>query len=41
MVTTSNDEYAARSKSFRAHGIDLDYRARQTQKVPHRYVDGH
>ena len=37
MVTTSNDEYAARSKSFRAHGIDLDYRARQTQKVPHRY----
>ena len=37
MVCTSNDEYAARCKSFRAHGIDLDYRTRQTQPIPHRY----
>ena len=37
MVTTNNDEFGAKCRSFRAHGIDLDYRKRQAQPVPHRY----
>jgi len=37
MVVTDNDELAKRARSFRAHGIDLDYRTREKQPVPHRY----
>jgi dTDP-4-amino-4,6-dideoxygalactose transaminase len=37
MITTNDPELAARAKSFRTHGIDLDYRARQAQPIPHRY----
>lgn len=37
MLVTNNEAYAAKARSFRSHGIDLDFRKRQAQAVPHRY----
>eukprot|EP00932_Pfiesteria_piscicida_P011621 SRR837773.22809.p1 GENE.SRR837773.22809~~SRR837773.22809.p1 ORF type:complete len:629 (+),score=180.02 SRR837773.22809:144-1889(+) len=37
MVVTNREDFAQRARSFRAHGIDLDYRTREKQPVPHRY----
>lgn len=41
MTLTNNDEFARRMRSFRSHGIDLDFRKRQLQPVPHRYDMAH